>query len=239
MGNGLHAYLIDRYTNSKTAMSMTDSSLINFSITEDVNSQAADRFILVFKKAKKDSDKTITLYASHDQGRSIHINWKADDETDISKYELERSVDGKHFKIISNETATRKYSGTEAYSYMDEEPLSNDNFYRIKTFSPDGQVQYSAVVKVSLVKPASAIAVSPNPVVDKKINLRFTNQPAGNYHVELINNLGQVVYNNRFNINGVIVLKTIEPVTDLAPGSYRLSITSEEAGRVVETVFVR
>ena len=50
---GLHAYLIDRFNNSSTEVSMTDSSFISFTITEDIRSQAADRFILVFKKQRQ------------------------------------------------------------------------------------------------------------------------------------------------------------------------------------------
>lgn len=66
---GLHAYLIDRFTNSSTDVSLNDSSFINFNITEDVRSQAADRFILVFKKVKKGPVKPITPKEASEQAR--------------------------------------------------------------------------------------------------------------------------------------------------------------------------
>lgn len=67
---GLHAYLIDRFTNSSTEVSMTDSSFISFTITEDVQSQAADRFILVFKKQKQGPVKPKTPKDAQELARS-------------------------------------------------------------------------------------------------------------------------------------------------------------------------
>ncbi len=65
----LHAYLIDRFNNSSTDVSLTDSSFISFTITEDIRSQATDRFILVFKKAKKGPVKSITPKDAQDLAR--------------------------------------------------------------------------------------------------------------------------------------------------------------------------
>ncbi|MBS1733438.1 MAG: hypothetical protein JST02_09095, partial [Bacteroidetes bacterium] len=51
--NYLNAWLIDRYSNTIQEISMRDSSFYNFSVTADVASTRPDRFIIVFRKKKK------------------------------------------------------------------------------------------------------------------------------------------------------------------------------------------
>ncbi len=85
---GINAYLIDRFNNSSTDVSMTDSSFINFTITEDIRSQASDRFILVFKKAKQGPVKSTTPKESQEQarGQNKDITQTKPDKSTIAVY---------------------------------------------------------------------------------------------------------------------------------------------------------
>ncbi len=47
-GTGLAAFLIDKYLNSTTRLSLVDSSFVNINITDDALSYASDRFYVVF-----------------------------------------------------------------------------------------------------------------------------------------------------------------------------------------------
>lgn len=79
---GLQAYLIDRFNNSSTDVSLTDSSFVSFSITDDVRSQAADRFMLVFKKVKKGPVKPNRPKEAQELARGSN---KYDDAAQITK----------------------------------------------------------------------------------------------------------------------------------------------------------
>jgi len=49
----LNAFLIDRYLKTEKAISLSDSTIINFSITSDTASSIANRFMIVFRPSAK------------------------------------------------------------------------------------------------------------------------------------------------------------------------------------------
>jgi hypothetical protein len=49
-GNNLEAFLVDRFLNTTTPVSLMDSTIIDFTITSDPASYQANRFYLIFKK---------------------------------------------------------------------------------------------------------------------------------------------------------------------------------------------
>jgi uncharacterized protein YpbB len=105
--------------------------------------------------------------------------------------------------------------------------------------STDGEIQYSIIVKVESNNKASYISVFQNPVIDKTIRIHFINQKAGSYKIKLINELGQLIYNNILTVDGANVVKSIIPGTNLIPGGYQLVITDGDKTQFTEQVIVR
>ncbi|RYE13034.1 MAG: T9SS type A sorting domain-containing protein, partial [Sphingobacteriales bacterium] len=119
-------------------------------------------------------------------------------------------------------------------------PLAADNFYRIKAISLDGQVQYSAIVKVGALRnTAAVIAVHPNPVLNKQMNIAFENQPKGRYTVELIGVNGQVVYQGAIVVNNANFNETVYLNQHLAGGWYQLRVTGQDGTVTSEAVFIK
>jgi hypothetical protein len=81
----------------------------------------------------------------------------------------------------------------------------------------------------TLVQPASVNAartiVFPNPVTGQQINVQLVNQPAGYYHVRLMNHLGQLVYNTSVTINSANQMISITPESKLPSGNYILELS--------------
>ncbi|CAN5756642.1 hypothetical protein BH11BAC4_BH11BAC4_01340 [soil metagenome] len=238
MPASLTGFLIDRFLRTSTAISITDSSFVDFTITADDASKAADRFILIFKQSTVVPVKIIYIAADRNPDQSITVQWKVDNEINIDRYEIERSADGRNFIVIGQSTPLNNNGGSAAYIFKDQQPMPDDNFYRIKATGKDGQVQYSDIVKVSAIKQPSSITVYPNPVVDKIINIKFTNQPPGNYMAKLTNKLGQVIYIGPLYINQRNIVKTLQPGNALSTGTYQLSITAADGNMFMVTVFI-
>ena len=230
----MHAELVDKYLQSRTPISLIDTSYVIFSINADAGSGEADRFMLVFTtKATSPLPVTIiSISSNRSRDKNIIVNWKTENEINIKQYELERSSDGISFDKINTQNARANYGKGAAYAHKDEGSLLGVNFYRVKAINENGQFQYSIIVKVSAAQTLPGISVYPNPIVDGKVNIYFTNNTAGNYTIQIANSIGQVVYRSRWNIPAGNNIRTIDNGPRFKPwaipGVYQLSIFSEK-----------
>lgn len=237
--SNITAFLIDKYNNSSTPISVTDSSFIDFSINGDAASNAPDRFMLVFKQSTVVPVKIISIAATRNQDQAIDVTWKVDNELNLQQYQVERSGNGTDFNAIGNTAPTVNNGGRATYLHRDGMPLASVNFYRIKAISNNGQVQYSSIVKVDPKNTASGITVYPNPVTDKKINITFRNQPAGNYTVQLTNKAGQLIYQTGFYVDQPNYVGTINTGNIISAGTYQVAIINEDGTRMTEQIIVK
>ncbi len=97
----LHPYLVDRYRNTTTLLSLTDSSYVDFMVNSDIASAAVNRFFIVFKRVHKlpeaeskyskaenalndEKDQLISVYPNPVVNREINISMK---ELPLGKYQ--------------------------------------------------------------------------------------------------------------------------------------------------------
>ena len=238
------AELIDNYLNSRSPVNLMETSYLPFTVNSDAASNATDRFMLVFS-AKAAGPLPVTfssVSANRNRYDKIDISWKTENEVNIKHYELERSSNGRVFEKIHTRAAATNNGSGASYSYLDESLLQGVNFFRVKAVSENGLIQYSSIVKVSDNKAAPSISVYPNPVMSGSAQVSFTNKPAGNYQIQLINNNGQVVYNNKWNIQAGNSIRKIENSPQskqlAVPGVYHLRIISEAGESEVMSVMV-
>ncbi|RYD82551.1 MAG: hypothetical protein EOP53_03435 [Sphingobacteriales bacterium] len=165
----------------------------------------------------------VSITAQRQADRSIAVNWKVANEINIVKYEVERSANGLQFNAILSRDAQHLSS----YSKTDISPLAADNFYRIKAIGLAGDITYSDIVKVAPDKLVTSIVVTQMPVKNKQLHLRFTQQPAGNYDVQLTNAIGQLVYQGRVAVNGLVETMQVNLPATTAAGTYQLGIRNK------------
>ncbi|CAN5379155.1 hypothetical protein BH11BAC3_BH11BAC3_02070 [soil metagenome] len=127
------------------------------------------------------------------QDKNIAIQWQVENESGILKYDVEQSADGHSFTSIGNRNAAAYNGGAATYQWLDDNAITGNNFYRIKSTSVSGKVTYSTIIKMynGLAKPA--LVIYPNPVTGGTVHLQINNLPAGIYLAKLVNSAGQVV----------------------------------------------
>ncbi len=223
---GLTAFLVDKFLGVTRPVSLTDSTTINFDVTTDPASKAADRFYIVFRPTAPVPVHFIDISASRNADKNINISWSVGNEMNIKHYEIERSGDGRTFSVVGTTMASANNGGSPSYGYLDTRTLKGSNFYRIEATSIDGSTQYSAIVKVDDAGQIPAIGIYPNPVVDKIMNLSFINQPQGQYTIRLTNPLGQVLYKTVIQVDEENTIKSLKLDNETTAGLYLLDISS-------------
>jgi hypothetical protein len=153
--------------------------------------------------------------------KGSQVDWKAKDETNIVRYELERSLNGQNFEKIAS--LNKKQSVTASgYSWLDETPSTGKNFYRICAIDGTDKRKYSKIVSVLI--SGKNFDVYPNPVTGTTVNLQFTSAPKGHYLVNIINQAGQMIYSKTIDHPGGSNTFAIPFTGSLPEGSYYLQV---------------
>ena len=195
----LMGYLQDKYLNTSAEISLASNTAINFEVGANIASAAADRFQIVFKTILPFKFSGVTAYKNNSD---IAVEWKVSNETDIVKYEVEKSTNGTDFTKVNTHLVNGNNNDTNNYIWLDENAQTGDNIYRIKMLGKDGSTKFSENVIVVVVATNTGITIYPNPIKEGKIHLQMGNQPAGNYQLSVTNNSGQVIYSGTVQNNG-------------------------------------
>lgn len=233
---GYSAYFVDRYMQSSVPLSLADSSFIDVGITADSASSAENRFLIVFSLQGPVPVHFIHVSATRRSDKSNFVRWRVANETDIDKYEIERSSDGVNFSKIGEQLPSDNQGGDAGYVHVDDNPAPATNYYRISALSRDGRKQYSSIVKLIPDIGPIGIFVYPNPFVGHDIHLRITGKSAGEYIMKMINASGQTIIQQVISVAPGENIFTISLDKTIAAGTYQLILTNAEGQRDVISI---
>ena len=228
----LNAFLVDKFLNTKTPISLLDTTTINFDITSVAGSNASDRFMIVFDALPPTSFATIT--ATRNSNKKVTINWEVIKERNINDYSIEQSSDSLNFVTIGNQIALSNTATNVSYNKIDNGASKDKNWYRLKVTTKGGTISYSPIVSVNEVVETN-MYVFPNPVVDGKINLYSNYLPFGNYNIQISSAIGQVLKTETIKIQTNKDLHSFN-LSMLPKGIYILKITNSNGVSTVLTV---
>lgn len=226
------AMLVDNWLGTFTPVSLSAVTKVDFTITADRGSYAADRFMIVFGRSQKPF-----LYSNLKADREdniVKLQWSTSDETGHLAYEIERSADGVQFTKLDKVDA----SGQSMYTWEDLNPLFGQQYYRINIIGQDRD-NYSNRVSVLPGLAGKSVNVFPNPVKNHMLRLFFnSNVKPGISKLSLYNSAAVLVW------TGSTIIKTAPgnsqvqlPVT-LAKGTYQLEIQTVDSEKAVLQVFI-
>lgn len=119
--------------------------------------------------------------------REICLQWKTENEQQVSHFETERSLDANHFTFI--EKIAAKNQLYNSYSGTDNINIQSTVYYRVRQVNVDGSFKYSQVISIRPDKKTD-ITVSPNPV---KNLVKITASNTFIKNLQIINTVGQVL----------------------------------------------
>lgn len=108
---------------------------------------------------------SLISFTGQKQNQNVLLQWQTENEVNTSKFEVERSTDGRAFEKIGIVTAAN-INGRNIYSFTDNEAWSSEyRLYKLKTIDIDGKFKYSNIIKLSN-KKVNRLALFPNPAKD-------------------------------------------------------------------------
>ncbi len=123
------------------------------------------------------------------------LEWTTASEVNNSHFNVQRSANAVDFETLGkvNSKAANGLSGTEIdYSFVDENPIVGNNFYRLQQVDIDGNKTFSKVINIVWTDQNNAVRIYPNPTKGD-LNIEFTTQESGNVELKIIDMSGRVV----------------------------------------------
>ena len=187
--------------------------LVIFSIaTQSLNAQMDLAFISNFSAATTDSCN--------------RINWTIANNRAAKSFEVEKSTDGKNFKLIAVLIATEKY-GTESYTYGDTATGADKIMYRLRILNKSQHDFYSRIILVrAKVTPDNNIRFMGNPVKDK-LFFNYSSTKVQQTDIRIYSLTGKILFTQKISSFKGNNLITIPLSSGFAPGIYVLEINNE------------
>jgi hypothetical protein len=200
--NGFQAQLVDNYTNTTTPISFSGNTNYAFTVNNSIAaSKASDRFKIVFVPNAALPVSGIELGGTSTD-KQVKLNFKAINEREMSNYTIERSADGISFTNIGTQQPSNASQASASYSFVDNQPIVGNNYYRIKGSSINGQIQYSNVAVVKYGVNLASVTVVPNPIQGRTLNLRLSQLAKGNYNISVTDAIGRSILKKEMLLDG-------------------------------------
>lgn len=164
---------------------------------------------------------TLLSFTAQAGKNNVILKWATSSELNNKGFEIERSGDGNNWSridFVGSKAANGNSSNREDYVYVDNAPLADKNYYRLKQIDLDGRSKYSPV-SMATFSSALNITVAPNPVIGE---LRIEGLKGKN-KISITNISGQVVRSISVEKDQILLID----MSRYVPGVYFLSIQNE------------
>lgn len=134
---------------------------------------------------------TLVSFSAREDGNNVKLLWNVERESEIEKYEIERSTDGATYASLGFVNALNTQS-LHQYSFTDRQPAGGNNYYRLKVHEQLRASHYSAIRVVKIGRGSFRATVQPNPV-STNARLHISLSAKSKVQVKLYNALGVLV----------------------------------------------
>ncbi len=175
MADNFDVFLVDKYLND--TIPLQTSSEYDFAINKkDTSTFGNNRLKLLFKPIERVVVPLTRIELEAKKiAKGVALEWATTSDGNTCRFEIEWSDDNVNFSLLAkvNGDSTNVNS---RYSFLHQNPLSGDNYYRIKQINSDGGSLYSetAILDYPALEEYK-VSIYPNPATDI-INISTSNR---------------------------------------------------------------
>ena len=154
----------------------------------------------------------------------VMTEWATATEKDNDYFIVERSADGIHFESIGRVKGAGNSNELLSYSFLDENPFSGANYYRLVQVDFDGKSSTSQVIHVEIAS-LLQLAISPNPSSGV---FTLTNQfaEAETLEISIVDAVGKELMSFTEQVSAGLFQKTID-ISHFSDGMYVLLVKTK------------
>ena len=170
--------------------------------------------------------------------KKLYFNWEVANETNLSHYELQASSNGKDFQTVLLENPLGSIPG-EKVSYSATLARTAPNigpYFRIMALDLDGSYSFSPTRYLPESMPLRITAYGPNPVGGETFYFTLTTQQTAPINMRLWNSLGQLVFQNTFQLWPSSAQTMQIEFSQLPAGLYMLELLQGDEREVLKIV---
>jgi hypothetical protein len=109
----------------------------------------------------------LTSFTAQPQAHTVDLQWSTATQQNSKYFSVERSQDGANWNSIGQIAAAGNNQTLLQYNYVDQEPLTGTNYYRLQEVADDGSSVYSEIRSVNFAAAAIEVSYYPNPTHDR------------------------------------------------------------------------
>jgi len=170
------------------------------------------------------------------QDKDIAVEWSFADQQNIVQYHIEHALNGTDFLPAGAQTVV--LNGNPKYRWLHLAPAPGDHFYRIAAATAGGQLIYSQIVKITMGRTEPGIGIYPNPVMNRQLNLRFTEMEKGNFALSIYSSSGQLVHSRMLYHTGGSSVIQLDLDQSMKSGRYRIVFIKPDGTKLERVVVV-
>lgn len=170
------------------------------------------------------------------QTNRTRLTWSTFSEQRNSHFEIERSLDGVNFELLTTVLGKGTTSESSLYTIFDNNPSSGTNYYRLSQIDLDGKKTILGTAYASFkIDDVLSFSVYPNPV-SSKINMLLKNYQ-GNFTAALSTLDGRMVYQQQMEATATKPIYLLSLPSKPASGTYVLQVRGSGLSKSVK-IFV-
>jgi poly(beta-D-mannuronate) lyase len=151
------------------------------------------------------------------RNNKVQLLWQVGNETNVLRYEVERSSDARTYNKVTSVLAT----GMLHYSAEHSVVAAGKNFYRLKIIDRDGKTAYSQVRMINNSN-KTEVNLYPNPA-HHFFMIDLGRSETATVELRIVNATGIMVRHQKVNVTGIVKME----IKDLPAGNYQLQIVEK------------
>ena len=134
-------------------------------------------------------------FTAQKNDKNVILKWQTANEVNNRGYEIQKSRNGLDWEYMGFVNGTGTTSEVNSYQFIDRQPFSGINYYRLKQSDFDGAFNFSPIVNVEFTNARNLIDVYPNPS-SGSINIQANNPEDLKMSLRVVDQLGRTVWEN-------------------------------------------
>ncbi len=193
----------------------------------------------IFETAKWDGFVVLPVhfnsFTGENQGTTNNLTWIVDQESNLSRYEVQRSTDGFNYQTIKQVTPGNRQTQTTytAADFIGNSPAPN-YYYRIRSVNLDGTYMYSEIVLIKI-SSKGKYEVLGNPF-RSSLTVRYTVAQTGKLQLNLLDIQGRFIRKEELIASAGTGTFTINSLSGIPAGMYLLNFDMNNTRTTVKVL---